>query len=110
VLNFSLVPRFTDATESSRKEWKQILSLSTRFTIWGWWYANATVFFFPSGGQQQQWDPDFTCGFGYFDWHPGSFSLQYDNYSGNRFPWRHRGKDTGRFENGSVTFSWSWAW
>ncbi len=32
------------------------------------------------------WDPDFTYGFGYFDWHPRTFSLQHNNYAGNRYP------------------------
>jgi hypothetical protein len=58
--------------------------------------------------QQQPWDPDFTYGFGYFDFHSGTFSVQYNNYSGNRFPWRHRGPHTGTFAYGGISISWGY--
>jgi hypothetical protein len=60
--------------------------------------------------QQQPWDPDFTYGIGYYDWHPGTILVQYNNYSGNRLPWRDKSADTGKFKDGSITISWSWTW
>ena len=66
--------------------------------------------YYPYPEQKQPWDPDFTYGFGYFDWHPGTISVQYNNYSGNRYPWHKKSPDTGRFKDGAITISWSWMW
>jgi hypothetical protein len=42
---------------------------------------------------------------GYFDWHPGTWSVQYNNYSGNRFPWNPKSPQTGRLKDGSISIS-----
>ncbi|RMH84181.1 MAG: hypothetical protein D6681_16625, partial [Calditrichaeota bacterium] len=108
-LAFNLTPKYMDLATLSRKSWKKTVSLGIKYTIYKWWYANITLFYYPDPAQQQPWDPDFTYGFGYFDWHPGTITVQYNNYSGNRFPWRKPGPGTGRFKHGSITVSWSWA-
>ena len=41
-----------------------------------------SFFYYPFPFQQQPWDPDFTYGFGFFDWHPGSISIQYNKIHG----------------------------
>jgi hypothetical protein len=66
-----------------------------------------TVFYYPNPAQQQPWNPDFTYGFGYADWHSYTFSVQYNNYSGNRFPWNKPAENTGNFLDGifSVSFN-----
>ncbi len=109
-INVNLTPKFSDLATLSEKSWKQTLSLSLKYTIHTWWYANATVTYYPHPEQQQPWDPDYTYGFGYFDWHPGTLSLQYNNYSGNRYPWKTPSPDTGAFKNGSLSLIWSWIW
>jgi len=108
-VNWNVTPRYTDASGSA-EEWKQSFSLSMKYTIYEWWYFDVNVFWYPKSGQQQPWDPDYTYGFGFFDWHPGSFSLQYSNYSGNRFASEDRAENTGKFRHGAITASWSWAW
>lgn len=109
-VNWNLTPRYPDESGST-EEWKQSFSLSMKYTIYEWWYFDVNVFWYPRSDQQQQpWDPDYTYGFGFFDWHPGSFSLQYNNYSGNRFSSGNRAENTGKFRDGSVTASWSWVW
>ncbi|MBW1972527.1 MAG: hypothetical protein JRI44_06800 [Deltaproteobacteria bacterium] len=109
-ISFNLTPRYMDLASLDKKRWKQSISLSIRYNIYKWWYANITFYYYPNHKQQQPWDPDFTYGFGYFDWHPYTISIQYNNYSGNRFPWRKRGHKTGMFKNGSISIFWSWAW
>jgi hypothetical protein len=108
--NVNATPRYVDLASGTRKNWKQSFSLGCKYTIYKWWYINFILYYYPDIGQQQPWDPDFTYGIGYFDWHPGTISVQYNNYSGNRFPGREKSPDTGRFKDGSITILWSWTW
>ena len=39
-----------------------------------------------------------------------SASVQYNNYSGNRYPGHKKSPDTGSFKDGAITISWSWMW
>ncbi len=99
------MPRNAAAEEETAAEiMKRVLSSHE------WWYFDVNVFCYPKSGQQQPWDPDYTYGFGFPDWHPGSFSIQYNNYSGNRFSSEDRAENTGKFRDGTITASWSWAW
>lgn len=109
-INYNVTPEYTVADAPGTRRWKQSASLNCRYRIYGWWYVNATVYYYPWRDQQQPWDSDFTYGFGSFDFHPGTFSVQYNNYSGTRFPWRRRSPNTGTFRDGSVMISWSWSW
>jgi hypothetical protein len=110
VLNYNLSPSFFDLSSLESQRWKQSVSLSIKYTIYRWWYANMTLYWYPRPEQQQAWGPDFTYGFGYFDWHAGTVSIQYNNYSGNRYPWRKRGSGAGTIKDGTISISWSWAW
>jgi hypothetical protein len=47
----------------------------------------AVYYYFNSEKVKQPWDPDFSYGFGYFDYRPFRFSLTYGNWVINRFPW-----------------------
>jgi hypothetical protein len=85
---------------------KQWVSVGCRYPVWHRVYVDFTVHKYVHG-EQRPWDPDFTYGFGWFDWRPGRFSLQYSNYSGNRFPWRRQPDQTGRLQNGAVSLTWS---
>ncbi|MBI3248278.1 MAG: hypothetical protein HYZ50_17365 [Deltaproteobacteria bacterium] len=109
-INYNVVPRYSDLATLSKKQWKQTVSASLKYAIYKNFYLNVTFIAYPFPKQQQPWDPDFTYGFGYFDWHPGSVSVQYNNYSGNRFPWKQKAPGTGLFTTGGFTISWSWAW
>ncbi|MCG8459381.1 MAG: hypothetical protein MI919_24150 [Holophagales bacterium] len=102
-------PRYFDLASGETRHWKRSVHLSFKYNIYEWWYINATLVWYPDGSQQQPWDPDFTWGFGYFDWHPGTITVQYNNYSGNRFPWNDHVPGTGRFRDGSISVSWSWS-
>lgn len=105
-----LMPRYVVAAGGGRGRHKTSLSAGCRYMRPDGWYAEATVFAYPRGEQQQPWDPDFTYGFGYADWRPGAVSLQYNNYSGNRFPGRKRAPGEGTFRSGSFSATWSIQW
>lgn len=105
--NLKVTPRFTDLATSSTKKWKTALAFGCKVPIFSWWYVNWNVNWWPDKDQQQPWDPDFTYGFGYFDWHPGTISVQYNNYAANRFPWNRNKSGNGRFKDGSISVSWS---
>lgn len=107
-VGYTVTPRYTTLTSNLDQTWKHHASLTFRYPIYKYWYATATVNYYPVSSTQQPWDPDFTYGFGYFDWHPGKLSIQYNNYSGNRFPWRKRGPSTGTFAWGGLSLSWAY--
>lgn len=104
-----LTPRFTQENHAERGRWKRKLSFGVRDRFYKSWYVEARGFYYPTQSQQQPWDPDFTYGFGYFDWHPGTISVQYNNYAGNRFPGHDR-RGSGGFGKGAVTLFYSRAW
>ena len=49
------------------------------------WFVQGVFYRYLRGDRQQPWHPDFTYAFGYDDWHPGTWSLVYANYTGTRF-------------------------
>lgn len=108
--HYTLVPTFQNAATSSFQHWKQIASVSVQYNVYKFWYWNISFLYYPISGQQQPWDPDFTYGFGYFDYHPGKISVQYNNYSGNRLPWRPTSAASGTFRKGGVSVSYTWSW
>lgn len=86
------------------------VTASIKYNPLSYWYVNATFYKYLKSDYQASWDPDFSYGFGYDDWHPGTIIIQYNNYSGNRYPWKEKSPGTGTFKNGSISISWSWAW
>jgi hypothetical protein len=64
---------------------KIIMSLSARYTIWFRLYLEAGVYAYPIPNTKMPWDPEFTYGFGYFDWRPWRVSITYGNWIANRF-------------------------
>jgi len=108
--NVNITPRYTDLRSRSIKPNKKSLALGCRYIRPSGWYANVTLVAYPDRSQQQPWDPDFTYGFGYFDWRPGTVSVQYNNYSGNRFPGHHSVAGDGSFRKGSISISWTTEW
>ena len=107
-VGYELTPRYRDVDRSGTRSLKHALSLTARLQPYGMWFAEIGLRAHPVSGQQQPWDPDFVYGFGLADWRPGSISVQYYNYSGNRYPGRDRAAGTGRFRDGTVSVSWRW--
>lgn len=104
---FNHTPRYADLRSGRTLQNKRALSFGCRYGFGHGWYFDFNLLAYPSARQKQPWDPDFTYGFGLFDWRPGTVSLQYSNYSGNRFPWNERSPGQGRPRNGSLTLSWN---
>ncbi|MBT0668012.1 hypothetical protein HT136_06485 [Novosphingobium profundi] len=104
--NLNVTPRY-DRNDGGVGHWKNNVSLGCRYPFTRRLYIDFTAYAWGHG--QQPWDPDFTYGFGLFDYRSNHVSLQYANYSGNRFPWRTAREGTGRFRNGGLLLSWSHA-
>ncbi len=104
-----LTPRYQRQNDATRGSWKRSLSVGLRSRFYRQLYVEGRAFFYPTADQQQPWDPDFTYGLGWFNWHPGTVSIQYGNYSGNRWFGRSR-PGTGAFRNGSITMFLTTAW
>jgi hypothetical protein len=88
--NFVLVPmvRYFPTYRNEADEIlnnKVIMSLSARYTIWFRLYLEAGVYAYPIPNTKMPWDPEFTYGFGYFDWRPWRVSITYGNWIANRF-------------------------
>lgn len=107
---YNVTPSYVESNSTRLGEWKQSLSFTMRYVIYKWFYFNFAFYYYPDPSQRQPWDPDFTYGFGYFDWHPGTITIQYNNYSGNRYPWNKGSPNTGDFGDGSVSILYTWAW
>jgi hypothetical protein len=102
--------RYSDAASNTVLKGKRTMAFGCKYAFANNWYFNFNVAKYLVKQQKQPWDPDFTYGFGYFDWHPGTWSVQYNNYSGNRFPWNPASPRTGRLKDGSITISISQNW
>lgn len=104
-----VVPRYRQQDQEARGSWKRSLSFGVRNRFLRRLYVEGRAFVYPDADQQQPWDPDFTYGVGWFDWRPGTLSILYGNYSGNR--WWHRSKPgTGAVRNGAITVFFTTAW
>ncbi|WP_299013168.1 hypothetical protein [uncultured Photobacterium sp.] len=108
-IDFNYTPEYFDLASTSYKNGHRTMSLGCKYSIIGNWYVNATAFYYFDDNQKQPWNPDFTYGFGYFDWRPGTITIQYNNYSGNRWNHSKRSAGTGRFKDGSITIAYSFS-
>jgi hypothetical protein len=91
---------------------KPILGIGFRYTfIRNIYFESAVYYYFdPAIHRQQPWDPDYSYGFGYFDWRAFRISLTYGNWVVNRFPWNksfypHYGFIDGNFK---IVANWIW--
>jgi len=101
-------PRYFDLASNNKRAAKGTATADIRWTVYGRWYVSGHAVYYPIRGQQQPWDPDFTYGFGYFDWRPGKISIEYSNYAANRFAKSTQAGRRGTFQDGSVSVSWTW--
>jgi hypothetical protein len=106
-VNVNFTPEYLDG--STLRNAKTSVSFSTKYTIYENIYCDFTVNWYPIRSQQQPWDPDFTYGFGFFDWHPFTISIQYNNYAGGRFPWNPTSLQSRGILDGTISASWSFS-
>jgi len=69
---------------------KLTLGTSMRYVIYKNIYIEGAVYYYPQKDTQLPWDPDFTYGFGLFDWRSFKLNISYGNWIANRFPWNDK--------------------
>lgn len=90
---------------------KSTLGVGFRYTIIKRFYIESAAYYYPEEFKKQPWDPDFTYGFGYFDWRSFRISLTYGNWAINRFPWNERtAYPHYGFLDGSFRVIANWTW
>jgi len=103
-VGLNATPRF-DRNDGTTGSWKTAANLGCRYPVTDRLFVDVNLFAYGHG--QQPWDPDYTYSFGLFDYRSNRFSILYANYSGNRFPGRHRAANSGRFVDGGISISWN---
>lgn len=82
-----------------------------RYTIFKRIYVETALYFYPENElKKQPWDPDYTYGFGYFDWRSFRISLTYGNWAVNRFPWNKKYYQDYGFQDGNFRIAANWIW
>lgn len=67
---------------------KPVAGIAARYTIAKNIFAESAIYhYFNPDVHKMSWDPDYTYGFGYFDYRSFRLSLTYANWVVNRFPW-----------------------
>jgi hypothetical protein len=103
--------RYRDETERVHFGGKPTTGLSARFSIFQNFYVEGAVYYyFTPLFPQLPWDPDYSYGFGYFDWRSFRVSITYGNWAINRFPWKQNPYPYYGFIDGNfrVVFNWIW--
>lgn len=103
-LGYSWVPRYYSLADNDLRANKQVMLGGCGYTFKQHFFVRATAFWYPHASQQQLWNGDYSYSFGYAGYTPGSFSLQYSNYSGTRFP--GRSSANAKFREGTVSLIW----
>jgi len=91
---------------------KPTVGMGLRMTLfWNIYIESAVYYYFqPFINKQQPWDPDYSYGFGYFDWRSFRCSISYGNWAVNRFPGRKVDYPNYGFLDGNFRFAINWIW
>lgn len=90
---------------------KPIVGMAWRYLMGGRkFYVEFSPLFYLKPENQQPWDPDFTYGFGYFDYRAFRVSASYGNYNVNRWPWNKQTLVKNSFWDGNFKVSFNWVW
>jgi len=88
---------------------KTVLGTSVRYAIARKFYIEGAVYFYPKADSKMPWDPDFTYGFGLFDWRSFKLNVSYGNWIANRFPWNDK-EMKNDFTNGEFKLMFTYIW
>ena len=88
---------------------KFTLGTSARYVIWHNFYIEGAAYYYPEAKSELPWDPDYTYGFGYFDWKSFKLNFSYGNWIANRFPGRKK-QMKNDFTNGEFKLAFSYIW
>ncbi len=107
---FKIHPEYQDAENEFAGHLKVVLGGSVRYVILRNFYIEASAWYYPDKKTKLPWDPDFTYGFGRFDWRAFKFNFSYGNYIANRFPWNEKELDHHGFLNGELYLNMTYSW
>ena len=74
------------------------------------YFESAIYYYLEEKIKKQPWDPDYTYGFGYFDWRSFRLTATYGNWAVNQFPWHKNYYPNYDFWDGNFKISASWIW
>ena len=90
---------------------KPTMGIALRATVFRNIYVESAVYqYFNPSVEKQPWDPDFTYGFGYFDWRSFRCTLTYGNWAVNRFPWNKTAYPRYGFLDGNFKIGFNYIW
>jgi len=89
---------------------KPSFGVAVRYTIFRNIYVESAVYYFVDPATRQPWDPDYSYGFGYFDWRSFRISLTYGNWAINRFPGAKKIYPSYGFIDGQFRLIANWIW
>nr|MBS0037600.1 hypothetical protein [Saprospiraceae bacterium] len=89
---------------------KTVIGGSIRYVILKNIYIEGSAWFYPGKKTKLPWDPDFTYGFGMFDWRSFKINFSYGNWIANRFPWNEKELEHHGFVNGELTLNVTYSW
>jgi len=89
---------------------KTSLGIGARLTLWRNFYAEAAVYYYADPTQRQPWDPDYSYGFGYFDYRAFRLSFTYGNWAINRFDKSDKKYPNYGFKDGQFRVIAGWIW
>jgi hypothetical protein len=89
---------------------KLIFGAGFRYTFVKKLYVESAVYLYPEEYKKQPWDPDYSYGFGYFDYRAFRISLSYGNWAVNRFPWNAKKYERYGFLDGNFRIVANWTW
>jgi hypothetical protein len=89
---------------------KSVIGIAARYTIFKNIYGEGAVYYYPEEYKRQPWDPDYTYGFGYFDWRSFRVSLTYGNWAINRWPGEKVLYPKYGFLDGQFRLIGNWIW
>jgi hypothetical protein len=73
-------------------------------------YVESAIYLYPEEYKKQPWDPDYSYGFGYFDYRAFRLSFTYGNWAVNRFPWNQQEYRRYGFLDGNFRIIANWLW
>jgi hypothetical protein len=89
---------------------KPTIGAAFRYTVLRNIYVESAVYYYFMDEKQQPWDPDYSYGFGYFDWRAFRIALTYGNWAINRFPGHKTYYPKYGFLDGQFKISANWMW
>ena len=105
-----LNPEYANKNNELKGHFKWVIGLSMRYVILKNIYIESSLWYYPLKKSKLPWDPDFTYGFGVFDWRPFSINFSYGNWIANRFPWNEKELKNHRFINGQWSLNLTYSW